>query len=109
MAKREGSCLRCGKCCRWLGWLAIPDDHDFIEWLKARESGVLIKEDPNNPGELIALIPHICQHLHWEAGGRYTCKLYGKPERPKMCQREPETPYEEVEGCGFYFVEGEIE
>lgn len=31
------------------------------------------------------------------------CGLFGKPERPAMCNRYPEMPEQLLEGCAFHF------
>ena len=93
--KRVGSCLRCGACCRIIGFavdLSIPD---IIDWLRARGCEI--------HGTDMAVLKFPCPHLN-PLGD---CDLHG-PDKPEICQRWPEEPSDLTPGCGFSFTEEEV-
>jgi len=91
--ERKGSCKRCGKCCYY--------------WNGVKSEGGKLQP---------------CKHLINNGDGTFTCAIYDKPERPRICVECPIKPtlnqeyYEgnvllpdnettaNPNGCGFYWV-----
>ena len=109
--KRVGECLGCGSnCC---SFAAIPvnldrEQHaDYLLWLSYHDIEI---KDIEGVGQL-AILPIQCKQL--QPDGK--CALYGQPERPIMCERWPQQPWEIAlmaekgqRECGFSFVKEEV-
>ena len=86
---REGECLRCGKCCN-MGFLIETDI--FKDVKKSKNLEKFISE--NDSKDIF------CKHYDIK---NKACRLFGKPERPKVCIQHPGSPNSTSKGCGYTF------
>lgn len=99
---RRGQCLpNCGACCVFVRLQVPPTyrDGDVRNWLGLH--GISIQEIG---GATFAVVGRPCSELTPDK----RCGLYGKPERPRLCEEYPATPgalrgIEDV--CGYSFGE----
>lgn len=105
--ERRGECLGCGNNCCTLSGIPVAFDRerhaDYILWLSYH--GIEIKDVPD-VGQF-AIIRAPCKYLTLEG----KCAVFGKPERPQMCNKWPQLPWElglmDEKGqreCGYSFV-----
>ena len=90
----EGSCSRCGSCCRQIVMVIKGLHPDYLKYLRAHG----FKEDQG-----FVLIPHDCQHLKKDkpitlssdgkvfaevidSDERYFCAIHDSPEFPRLCR-----------------------
>lgn len=105
--ERQGECLGCGINCCTLA--AIPINlregrhQDYLGWLSAHDN-LEIKEVG---GYQFVSFRARCQYLTEDQ----KCSVFGKPERPELCSRWPQEPWElelmDAKGqqeCGYSFV-----
>jgi Fe-S-cluster containining protein len=98
---RTGECLRCGECCRWLGWFADADVPGTVEWAEAR--GLTVVD--NGDGTLAIMLKYTCPHLVVH-NAQCACALHGD-DKPEVCRRFPTSRVELLPGCGFSFEDVE--
>jgi hypothetical protein len=106
--QRNGSCTPgCGACCKGVSLNINPAylEKEVRHWLELH--GIKLSE---RGGGVWAWVPLPCRELQPDM----KCGLYGKPERPSLCDKWPFNDeevivLEEVTGekCTFYFTEGE--
>lgn len=87
---RKGKCKRCGQCCNLKNLLNAGSN----KWIK-------LSVDVEKLGGVW------CKHFERDSGGKGSCKLFGKPERPLACILFPTSEKELLEGCGYYFEKEE--
>lgn len=102
VSRREGDCTAgCGACCRFIR-LQVPPDYaqnqDVRKWIELH--GVSLME---MNGGTFATVNLSCSALTEDG----QCSLYGRPERPELCNHWPMTPaalagVEDV--CSYSFV-----
>ena len=90
----EGSCSRCGSCCRQIVMVIKGLHPNYLKYLRAHG----FKEDQG-----FVLIPHDCQHLKKDkpitlssdgkvfaevidSDERYFCDIHDSPEFPRLCR-----------------------
>lgn len=105
---RSGACTEgCGACCEFVTLAVHPQylEKDNQDWLSLH--GIRLVE---RSGGVWAYLPIPCRELQPDK----SCGLFGKPERPKLCDDWPFNQQEiitlaEVSGkeCGYSFTEGE--
>lgn len=97
---REGSCLRCGKCCNTIVTVMIykPELRDYLEWLSLHK-GVVIKKDKLTNFVWIEF-RNKCKHLRFKRD-KAVCKIY--ENRPKVCQEFPLNPVVGKNCTGYTF------
>jgi hypothetical protein len=93
MSKREGDCLKCGKCCRWVHTETAPEEK--IDWKLVDARGLMVAKRRSNNLSVFAM--SICRKL----GGDNTCLVQG--EKPQVCKDFPANPNHILPGCGFRF------
>ena len=95
---RSGECDGCittrpGRCCTFIALpLARAMSSDEVRWIELHP-GLSVQ------GQTIQ-IETACSALE---GGR--CALFGKPERPELCERYPEQPNQILAGCRYTLTE----
>lgn len=87
-------CQRCARCCRIE--IKIPNtDSRYRRFLRQVGFTVVPTVAPESTGDCCDAVHEItldigpCRHLvteQDERGDRYACSLYGRPERPQLCE-----------------------
>lgn len=93
MSEREGECLKCGKCCRWVHTETAPEEQ--IDWKLVDARGLILAK--RQDGDMSVFAQSICGKL----GGDNTCLIQG--DKPKVCKEFPANPDYVLLGCGYRF------
>ena len=72
----KNKCKRCGACCRHITLSMNGLNADNRKWLEFHKKCYVFKD------KVIILIA--CKHLK-KKNNKYFCDIFGKPERPLMC------------------------
>lgn len=86
---REGTCLRCGKCCHTISTTMAytPEIRDYLDWLSLHQ-GVVVRRDRGTSVVWIEF-KNKCRNLTFKRD-RASCRIYD--DRPKTCRAFPLDP-----------------
>jgi Fe-S-cluster containining protein len=99
--KREGTCLRCGKCCTSIVTTLkyIPELDDYLIWM-GHHIGVTVRHDEDN-GLVHIEFANKCRCLRFKKK-KAECVYYFS-NRPKICQEFPAGPDSGIDCKGYTF------
>lgn len=97
MLHRNGECIKCGSCCKFIGF-EVTNSIGFDEWALARGLTVVYKGD-----SVKVMMENVCPN-YVEGEG---CILHND-RKPEVCKEFPWGSEYLLPGCGFTFTDKEV-
>lgn len=90
--KKEGWCIRCGRCCKGRHLYGVMTANDIEFKAKVDKVMEIWQSNPERTSCSFLTIKH----------GFATCKIF--ENRPEGCKAYPSNPEERIQHCGYKFV-----